>query len=341
MLIRFTSMAAPIRAAFTMTDGQSRIPVNSTGSADGAALDHCPACGHPLGDDPTQATCPVCDHPITAPPLIGEDVSPFAQSDQQGWRAWFSMCLWVYGASRRRLAHLALIRRSDTSTRFFRYSLAVFTLSAILVSVTHFGWHTVRPNESAAPKGKGWVRVVQRADPVRPYSVHVRPTALCWNFALASIVVASTCAVTLLGAWVFLAIVARLAESSLGERFRNQGRFGSALRYGTAWVLFLLVAAVILSLLPLCSAAEVARWSFVPPRSAVYLVSVVAASVGLLLWWFWLIRLGSTVPPTTRSRVGIFFGIAVPLLTVGFVGGSTAAFVLGIRALTPALHLQW
>jgi hypothetical protein len=294
-----------------------------------------------LGEDRTQAQCPVCGHSIAAPPIIGEDVSPFAQSDHEGWRAWISMCFWIYGANSRRLAHLALIRRSGASTRFFRFSLVVFALSAILVGVTHFGWHTVRPSEPPEPSGKGWVRIVHRAEPVRPSSGRVQPTAVYWNFASAPVVVASTCAVSLLGAWLLFAIVARSAEWSLVQRFREQGRFGSAVRYSTSWVLFLLAAAVILSPLPLCSAAEVARWPFVPARSAVYLVSAVAASVGLLLWWFWLIRLGSSVPPATRARVVAFFGIAVPLLTVGFVGGSTAAFVLGIRALTPALHLQW
>ena len=41
----------------------------------------------------------------------------------------------------------------------------------------------------------------------------------------------------------------------------------------------------------------------------------------MILWWFWLIRLASTAPGKTRSRVIVFFTVGVPMIAGAAAAG--------------------
>ena len=261
------------------------------------------------------------------------------------------MCLWVYGAKRQRLAYLALIRRSRASTRFLRISLLVFALAVALFAIPHVGWRVVSVDPSmqsttmedfggAEPSGRGWFRVASMpaGRPLRPG--RLTPVAAWWNLPQAAIGVAASFVIALMGGWLILAIVLAGTERSLLGPFRGQGRFEAALRYGSGGTLWLLVGGVISLLLVLSNAGAVRGWSVAPPRVGVYVVLAIVMSAGLLGWWFWLIRIAGTAPPTTRTRIVVFYSIWTPLLTAAVVGAGAAGLWLGMRWLASLLQLQ-
>jgi hypothetical protein len=279
--------------------------------------------------------------------VTSDDSTPYARGEATGFRGWLSMCLWVFAAGSERLAHLSLIRRSAASTRFIRLSLLAFTLAASLFAMPHSGWHEVLRDPSMGnsiavqPSGNGWLRIVASPAQRRLRPGRLTPVAVWWNLKQAAIAVPATFIVALLGGWLILAVVSFGVERSLLDRFRGQERFGAAMRYGSAWVLFPMASGVLSLLLLLSSIASVTGWWFAPARAGVYLAAATVASVGFLMWWFWLIRVASTAPPPTRTRVVTFFAVWTPLLATGIGAAWVVGLHFGMKWLVPALRLQW
>ena len=307
----------------------------------------CVVCGRSIAPAAPDGRCPQCAEPPPPEPVTSDDSTPYARSESPGLRSWFSMCLWVCAAGSERLAHLSLIRRSAASTRFTRRSLLAFALAAALFATPHCGWREVVRDPSMGdsvavqPSGNGWVRIVAvpAERPLRPG--RLTPVAVWWNLKQAAIAVPATFVVALLGGWLILAVVSFGMERSLIKRFRGQGRFGAAVRYGSAWVFFPMVGGVVSLLLLLSSVGSVTGWWFAPPRAGVYLAAAAVASVGFLMWWFWLIRVASTAPPPTRARVVAFFAIWTPLLATGIGAAWVIGLHFGMKWLAPTLRLQW
>ena len=95
----------------------------------------------------------------------------------------------------------------------------------------------------------------------------------------------------------------------------------AALDYATAWVPTMLPGALICGLLPLAYIGNMRGWAAVPSSNVLLLVAAVPAAFGAAMWWYWLVRLGSTAPPKNRGRVSAFLGVGVPLIVAALVAG--------------------
>ena len=150
--------------------------------------------------------------------------------------------------------------------------------------------------------------------------------------------------IALLGAW----LIGRLllwslrggVERSLRRRHRGQERLSAALDYSLAWTVPLIPAGLVLVLRPLLRMSVVGGWSFQLEPVFIYLPAAVLGAMGILLWWFGLIRLALTAPVRSRGRV-LLAVLWAPLAA----GGLPAAAVFGLlhlrNFLLPVLRLQW
>jgi hypothetical protein len=281
-------------------------------------------------------------HPATAKPA--EDTTPYARAEGRGWR---SMCFWVLGAKQQRLTYVSLIGRSAASTRFFRINLLLFALAAALFAISQFGWHEVSLDpglglsETAEPAGRGWVKVVGRPDDAPLRRGVLTPSAVWWNVLQSGIGVAATFLIACLGGWLLLGLVDRGTAGALGDARPGQGRYAAAIRYSSAWTLWLLAAAAVSLLLLPAHLRAVTRSSFAPSHLGVYSAVTVLASVGVLAWWFWLIRSVGTAPGAVRTRILVYFAVWMPLTAAAVGTAGVLGLHYGTRWVYNALNLQW
>jgi hypothetical protein len=99
----------------------------------------------------------------------------------------------------------------------------------------------------------------------------------------------------------------------------HEQRMTAAIRYSTAWVVPVALAMMVAALRPIAYAGEVRHWSWSPSRQGFELSAAVLAAFGFFMWWFWLIRLGTTATAKTRGTVLFFMAVGVPLIA-GIVG---------------------
>ena len=107
----------------------------------------------------------------------------------------------------------------------------------------------------------------------------------------------------------------------------------AALQYSTAWSLPIFVGSFLCGLLPLSYMGAMAQWGWCPPQQVFVISAAVVAGFGACMWWFWLIRLGSSAPPKVRGRVTLFMGIGAPVIFVG----AGAGWYFGIKYLHQVL----
>ncbi len=293
--------------------------------------------------DPLSSTDPVegADHHV--PSVTGEDTTPYARA---GGRGWLAMCLWVFGAKHQRLTYLSLIGPSAAATRFFRFSLMLFALGAVLFALAHFGWHEVAldpalsPVTAASSPGPGWVKVVSRPGDAPLRRGVLTPAVVWWSLPQAAIGVTATFVIACLGGWLLLGLVGRGTARALADRLEEQDRYAAAVRYSSAWVLWLLAAGMVSLLVALSRVKAVTEWSFAPSRVGVYSAVTVIASVGTLAWWFWLIRSAGTGAGTPRNRVAVYFAVWMPLTVVAVTVAAVVGLYYGTRWVFGALNLH-
>ena len=46
-------------------------------------------------------------------------------------------------------------------------------------------------------------------------------------------------------------------------------------------------------------------------------MAAIVFGLAAVMWWLWLIRLGATAPPDSRSRLQAVFAVFAPILTIG------------------------
>jgi len=281
-------------------------------------------------------------HP--AAPITAADTTPYARA---GGRGWLAMCLWVFGAKQQRLTYLSLIGPSAASTRFFRINLMLFALAAALIALAHFGWHEVdldpalAHTAAAQPDGRGWVKVVSRPEDAPLRRGVLTPAAIWWNLPQAAIGVATTFVIACLGGWLLLSLATRGTLHALADPCREQGRYAAAVRYSSAWVLWLLAAGIVSLLLLPAHVKAVTQSSFAPSRVGVYSAVTVIASVGMLAWWFWLIRSAGTGPGPTRTHVVLYFALWMPLTAAAVTVATVLGVHYGTRWVFGVLNLHW
>jgi hypothetical protein len=306
----------------------------------------CPACGHRLkGAKPT--ACPLCGFCFDDERVTGADVSPYAKAYTHGALGWRLMSEWVWLAGAGRLKHLALMRASVASRRFARINVALLVIGLAIFWVAQVGWHEVgidsalEPIGSVQPEGQGWLHVAAAPRPLPAEHDATQKVDLWWSVPQAALAVVLSIPVGVLGAWLVLIFIRVVVTWAHKNPYRLEGRMTAALHYSTAWAVPVAVAAAVTGFFPLCRAASIARWSWVPPQAGFTLASAVVAGFAVCMWWFWLVRLGWTAPLSTRGRVVVSVGLTAPLIVAAGAAGWYFGLDLLHETLTEALRLMF
>jgi len=308
-----------------------------------STLSRCLACGQRL-EDKNAALCPLCGFELAADAsATGEDITPFAQSyarDESGRRR---MCEWVWFAGPGRLKHLGLMRASEAARSFASLNVLILAAGLALIQATHQGWRSVtasaalEPTQSLTPQGQGWLHVAATPNPFRITQPPGAPVDLWWNPPQA--VVAGVCGflAAILILWLTHGALRTGVTLAHQTRYRREKRMTAALLYSTAWGLPLVLSVVLLALRPLGRIGDIEHWPWCPSESGFALAAGLIAVLGVVFWWFWLIRLGATAPADTRGRIGVFVALGAPLI----VAGASAAWWFGLDAALHALFTLW
>jgi hypothetical protein len=164
-----------------------------------------------------------------------------------------------------------------------------------------------------------------------------RVVDLWWNWTVAAVVVAVALILGFIVSWLVLTLVRTGVRRAHLPAYRGERRMTAALHYGTAWCLPLFLGTLVVGARPLAFMDRLRHWPWCPPESGFILSASVVAGFGVIMWWFWLIRLGATAPAKTRQPVVLFFAIEVPVI----VAVAAAGWWFGIGAVyRPLLGLM-
>lgn len=267
--------------------------------------------------------CPLCGFALDAEELVGDDASPYAAAEPCGY---WAMVGWVLSAGHRRLGYLGRMRRSRASGRFALFNLVLLALSSGLVVMPDLGWRMVTARSAQSPEvlpephDTGWWLAAKGPIPEhdlgRPVGVRLWMHPGQWLAALIVVPLLTF----LLGAMI-LAIMRAGADHAMIPEERGQDRFGAAVHYSTAHVCILLAAALCYGTQVIHRFSQVQRWP-VSWDHRLHLVPAFFLGVfGLLVAWFWLIRLAQTAPAASRGRLLRHFGLWTPILALLVLGG--------------------
>jgi hypothetical protein len=277
----------------------------------------CPACGQPL-DEPSPAQCPLCGFKFSDARATGVDVTPYAKAVAQHQPGWYAMSEWVWFAGWGRLKHLALMCSSAASARFARRSILLMSLGLGVLQATRQGWRWVTSSPALDPAfepgGIGWLHVAATPEGVRSTLAPEVPVDLWWNPIQGAVAVVTGFFGALLLMWLAVALTRAGVTRAHEPTYREDRRMSAAIHYGTSWGVLFFVAALVAALRPIAYLGAVGRWPWYPPQHSFELAAAVVAGVGVVLWWFWLLRLGATAPASTRGRVVAFFAVGVPVI---------------------------
>ena len=307
---------------------------------------HCPACGQRMTPTPS-LHCPSCDFDLCFDDqrVTSDDVTPYARAyarDEPGWRR---MSEWIWYAGAERMKHLALIRASAASRRFAWLNLLLLLTGVGLIQTTRVGWEwmtdspALQSSGNVKPAGRGWIHLAQTPRPLPLNLPPEAPVDLWWSppQMMVGVVVGSVAAMILI--WLAHGLIRTGLRWAHLPPYRHEQRMTGALQYSIAWSLPLWLAALLLSLRPLSYMGDIARWRWVPPLDGFHHAAGALAGFGLVMWWFWLVRLAAVAPVKTRGRVTAFVALGVPMI----VALTVAAWMWGLDALFDPLFssLDW
>jgi len=286
----------------------------------------CPACGQPV-DHPLPPSCELCGFDFEDDQSTGADVTPYAQAYACGEPGWLDMCRWTWSAGWGRLNHIALMRASAASIAFSRISFVLLATSLTLLEMTRKGWKQVtnspaiEPSGLVTPIGRGWLHIAAAPRPLSPERAPEIPVDLWWNITHTVLAAAITMTLGWIALWLFMTLVRGGVAWAHKPPYRHEQRMTAALRYSTAWCVPVLLAGMVVALRPISFVGKISDWPWYPPQRALELFAGVILGFGIMMWWFWLIRLGSTAPRKTRGRVVTFFILGLPVLVACAVMG--------------------
>jgi branched-subunit amino acid transport protein len=274
--------------------------------------------------------CPLCGYLLDADKVVSDDSTPYAAARGCGyWR----MMWWTLPAGSYRLGHLARMRQSRASRRFAWWGLLMLSLAGVLVTLPRQGWERIEdrgvsyPSGYPQPAGQGW-RLVGRAPrpPALPpgQAVVVR---LWWNPSLWAVSLAINFPVTLLLGHMLVSWVIARSNRALRPEYRDDHRFSAAVHYGTAHLPLLLLAALLYAGSLLQDLSHIRQWDVQWPAYLHLVPAFLLTAMGLLLMWFWLLRMAHTTPPETSAAASRYFGLWAPLTVVVVLG----SWLLGQR----------
>ncbi|MCG3137320.1 MAG: hypothetical protein HJJLKODD_01164 [Phycisphaerae bacterium] len=308
-----------------------------------ADLLRCPGCRSPILDAATRQ-CPLCGITLDRSLVINDDTTPYAEAQGAGLG---KMIRWVLGAGSYRLAHLLRMRRSTHSRRFARWSVLQLAMAGALLTLpfpgngfrAEFDHGATQLIEPAT--GRGWQMVGSLERPKNWPEGQPFLARLYWNPAI----ILSSLAINLV--MLFLLGSATLAVWRAGSRRalhlsqREQPYFSAAIDYSTAHWWIVSLAGVCYGLLPLHYIAQLnhsvitwsAMWHIVPAS--------MIGGAGIVLHWFWLVRMAAMAPATSRAGVMRYFGIWAPLTATCLLGGWLIGEYYALPRLIQFLHLSF
>ncbi len=216
-----------------------------------------------------------------------------------------------------------------------------------LISFALSGWHIVNEGPGTmsvrkTPAGDGWCKLYD--NPVAAAQLEkgdIVAAELWWNPSAAAITAVAAGIVVLVMGLVFFSLIVRGASKSLRQQSGSEDRLRCALHYGTAWLNFLNVALIILCFRPLGRIHGVFGWRFIASNAVFDVPAALLILAGLLLWWFWLVRLGDATAVNIRKKVNRFFILWTPFLTAVFAVGVTYGLYVGTDRVKILLNLAW
>lgn len=301
-----------------------------------ATVLRCPACGQPA-EEPVPPKCSLCGFKFGQQRVTGVDVTPYAASYAARKRGLHAMCEWVWFAGFGRLKHLALMQDSAASARFACMNLLLLAVGLALLQSSVYGWSAVSRSIAVdgriEPVGDGWLVAARVPDDLVGRLAEEVPATLWWSPVQTIIAVALGFVFGALALWLVLALIRLGLRLAYLPGYRKERRMTAALHYGTAWSLPVFIGLAVISMRSISYVGSIARWSWFPPQYGFELSGAVVAAFGAALWWFWLLRLGSTAPARTRFRIGAFLAIGAPLI----VSATAAGYWFGLEALLHTL----
>jgi len=311
---------------------------------DRSKLLRCPGCGQRL-PSPAPTRCPLCDLDFGDDRVTDVDATPYARAyagEEFGWRA---MLDWVWYARAERLKHLALMRSSAASRQFRLINVSILVCMLGVLLLSRVGWHrTYAPAVAEAaveikPAGDAWRRVASLPRPLPTDLPPDRAVDLWWNPAQSGLGLAVGVPMAYIVVLFMLTVQRLLITGAHHAAYRRDGRMTAAVHYATAWFVPMAITAVLLLFVPVTFITDLKRVSWIPPSEFLEIAAAVFTSFGLVLWWFWFMRLGATAPPRTRARVVAMMGLSPPLLAIGAAAGWWYATEWLLRLLFEKLRL--
>ncbi|RME39436.1 MAG: hypothetical protein D6788_05465 [Planctomycetota bacterium] len=236
------------------------------------------------------------------------------------------MIEWIWFADAPRVTQVAVVRASPASSRFARIHLLWLCGVAGLLCASRTGWARQMPE--IMPRGQGWLRI----GPATGGPGDQVPL-LWWNPAQFLIAWATAAVTALVGVLLLGTLVRSGLRGAHLPPYRQQGRLQAALHYATAWSPPVILGILILSVSPLIAFLRARGWDVSPVQLELDLGGGVLALLGLVMWWFFLLRVANCAPPCTRGRLTVFVAVGIPLLT----GLFAAAWWIGLRLSLPPL----
>lgn len=196
-------------------------------------------------------------------------------------------------------------------------SILLLALSLGLFRAMHMGWRWVGGSPSLgppAPTGEHWFHVVAAPHPLPPGQPLEDPVGLWWNPLETVVAVVIATAAGLLLMWLTMLLMRAGVIWAHRPPYRREQRMTAAIHYSTAWSVPVVLGAAAVGLRPLSYMGTIARWSWCPQERVFLISAAVLGGFGIIMWWFWLVRLGATAPARTRGRVIVFFTLGAPLV---------------------------
>jgi len=271
--------------------------------------------------------CSLCKFDFGDQHATGSDITPYAKAFGRNEAGWRRMLDWVWFAGGERLKHLALMRASAASRRFARINVILLALGLALFQVSEVGWRQVTASRalessgSTVPSGRGWLHLADMPRPLPTEQAPGIPVDLWWNPAQTIVAFVVTWVTAMLGLWLILTMLRGSVRLAHARTFREEQRMTAALHYGTSWCVPVLLGAVLGTLRPLAYAGKIEHWSWYVPERAFLLSAAVFAGFGVIMAWFWFIRIGSTAPANTRTRVVALWALGAPVAVAALAAG--------------------
>lgn len=307
------------------------------------AVPRCPACGQP--SQPTDTVCSLCGFQISDRKTENPDASPYAQSVAEDKPDFRAMCEWIWFAGHGRLKHLAMMQASPASARFARRCLVLLYLALALLVTTRVGWKSVSADIAIEghlkPHGRGWIKAAAAPEESLALLAPSKPITLWWNPAQSSIAAGIVLVYAPLMGWMLLGMTRTGIRRSYPAPIREEKRMSAGLHYLLAWSLPVTVGILVACLSLLSRFGRVMQWRWIPAGETFRLAAGVVVGLGLVLGWFWLIRLGASELPRHRKRIVFWFSCIGPLLLAIVALGGWYGLRLGLDPLFTQLDLAF